>query len=138
MSSTIGYKRHLSSIRFSIRRFSLTFHVVCFAHCSFVVPRPPLLLLLFFKKSIGGALLALAFCIPFNPIWSLENSDVAVGMHFFFSLLVYESLFSYVMVAHTALLADITNISLEREKCNLYGALMGSFGSLSVFIGQFW
>jgi Na+/melibiose symporter-like transporter len=101
-SSSIGYRRHLTSI------------------------------------STGGAVLAVAFCIPFNPLWSLENSDAAVALHFFVSLFCYESMFSFVMVAHTSLLADITTLSRERERCNLYGAVAGAVGSLSVFVGTFW
>lgn len=46
--------------------------------------------------SMGGACLALAFLIPFFPLWTLHN-ETAIGLHFILSLFLYDGLFSYVM-----------------------------------------
>lgn len=87
----------------------------------------------------GGALLAAASLLPYFPLWRLDDgSGVALGAHFVLSVYVYDALLAYVTLAHASLLADITTVAAERERCNLYSAVLGAVGCSSVFVGQFY
>ena len=63
--------------------------------------------------SAGGALLALAFLVPFFPLWPLA-SPLATGAHFVLSVYAYDALLAYVSLAHAALLADLTRDARAR------------------------
>jgi hypothetical protein len=61
--------------------------------------------------SMGGALLSLAFLIPFFPLWPLNN-DVEIGLHFILSLFLYDGLFSYVMSNVFCIISNTRNVFL--------------------------
>jgi len=86
--------------------------------------------------SVGGALLALASCLPYFPLWSVQSSTFALGAHFVVSVYLYDALLAYVSLAHASLLADITSVPAERERCNLYSSVMGALGCSCVFVAQ--
>jgi Na+/melibiose symporter-like transporter len=88
--------------------------------------------------STGGALLALSSLVPYFPLWSVQDSPLALGLHFILSVYLYDALLAFVTLAHASLLADITSSPPQRELCNLYSAVLGAVGSSSVFLAHFW
>lgn len=85
----------------------------------------------------GGPLWACVFLLPwFN--WT-DESPYITGIHFLVSLCVYDAFLTYVLLVHSALLADLTADNKERNKMNNYAAYGGLLGyCLSSFSYFFW
>eukprot|EP00698_Gefionella_okellyi_P025098 TRINITY_DN9078_c0_g1_i3.p1 TRINITY_DN9078_c0_g1~~TRINITY_DN9078_c0_g1_i3.p1 ORF type:complete len:299 (-),score=51.47 TRINITY_DN9078_c0_g1_i3:607-1503(-) len=81
----------------------------------------------------GGPAWAVLFLLPWFR-WSMRAGSYLTGLHYVVSLLCFDGLFTYVMLQHCALLADITNSAQERAKCNMYSAVFAMLGALPVFI----
>eukprot|EP00993_Chasmostoma_nieuportense_P000274 NODE_1254_length_1582_cov_32.850172_g1184_i0.p1 GENE.NODE_1254_length_1582_cov_32.850172_g1184_i0~~NODE_1254_length_1582_cov_32.850172_g1184_i0.p1 ORF type:complete len:495 (+),score=136.71 NODE_1254_length_1582_cov_32.850172_g1184_i0:72-1556(+) len=89
---------------------------------------------------VGGPLWALAFLLPWFP-WTptAAQHPVLAGLHFFVSMLLYDGMLSWTMVAHQALLADMTTEDYQRERCTMFGAACHLGGAFSVFLAhQLW
>ncbi|KAH3743847.1 transmembrane protein 180-like [Pelomyxa schiedti] len=84
----------------------------------------------------GGFLWSVSFVVLFYPDFDVDSSPIVTGLHFALSLCFYDGCLSWVMVSHSALLADITYNTKQRAKCNMFSALMSSIGCFSVFFGR--
>ena len=79
----------------------------------------------------GGLLWCFAFLITFLPIDFVPKWFV--GFHFTICICLYDTMLSYVMLAHNSLLADLTLSSSERAQCNKWNSIMGALGSTMIF-----
>eukprot|EP00906_Rhabdomonas_costata_P033029 RCo046500 len=83
---------------------------------------------------VGGPLWALAFLVVWCPFTRDPVANPAIaGLHFIVAMVLYDGAMSYTMVAHQALLADLTSNDRQRERCNMYSAGCHIAGSFAVF-----
>lgn len=79
----------------------------------------------------GGPVWCLAFMLPWFQ-WG--SSPGLVGLHFFVSLFLFDGLYTFVVLAHCALMADIASSEVERTRLNTVSAVMSLFGALPVYL----
>eukprot|EP01006_Ploeotia_vitrea_P000604 TRINITY_DN103337_c0_g1_i1.p1 TRINITY_DN103337_c0_g1~~TRINITY_DN103337_c0_g1_i1.p1 ORF type:complete len:524 (+),score=39.69 TRINITY_DN103337_c0_g1_i1:19-1590(+) len=88
---------------------------------------------------IGGPLWCLAFVVTWFPWGTADKSPTLAGLHFLFTMIVYDGTLSFTLVAHQALLTDMTSDDAQRERCNMWSAACHLAGSFAVFAAhQLW
>ena len=81
----------------------------------------------------GGPLWALSFVLMWFPWGDGTSSPTLAGVHLVATLILYDGWLSYTLINHQALLADMTGDTVERERCNMYGAACQILGSGAIF-----
>eukprot|EP01135_Chromosphaera_perkinsii_P005437 Nk52_evm12s349 gene=Nk52_evmTU12s349 len=86
----------------------------------------------------GGPIFVLSFLFPFLKIFPLEN-PTAVGLHFLFSLCFYDTMFTYVVISHCALFAEIATGEGQRQVVMRYSSTASILGcSVTFFSSYLW
>ena len=87
------------------------------------------------RKSIrnGAALFALSFMLPWIPI-SQGGASWVKGIHLTLSLAFYDSMYTYVLLAQSALFADMTSNQAYRSIVLRYGQVASFIGTSVIFI----
>jgi len=88
----------------------------------------------------GSAVWVFSFVMLFFP-WTSDPTahPWLVMCHFVLSICLYDGALSYVLLAHSSMLADLTTDSSERAKCNTFSSVCGVIGSLSIlFSHRYW
>eukprot|EP01060_Flectonema_neradi_P019135 TRINITY_DN2614_c0_g3_i1.p1 TRINITY_DN2614_c0_g3~~TRINITY_DN2614_c0_g3_i1.p1 ORF type:complete len:548 (+),score=32.13 TRINITY_DN2614_c0_g3_i1:101-1645(+) len=85
------------------------------------------------RIKFGGPLWALSFLLMWFPWGDGATSPTLAGIHLVATLILYDGWLSYTLINHQALLADMTGDTIERERCNMYGAGCQILGSGAIF-----
>jgi Na+/melibiose symporter-like transporter len=81
----------------------------------------------------------MAFLSVFLPWseWITGSSSAALtGIQFIIGLCLYDAMLSYVLLAHSSLLADIAINTEQRAVCNMFNSIFAAIGSNSVFVSH--
>jgi len=81
----------------------------------------------------GGPIWGLAFLLPWFE-WFPSDNSVFLGLQFVISLFFFDALLTWVLLNHSALLADITSNNHLRTLCTMFSAMASIMGSVSVFL----
>ena len=82
----------------------------------------------------SGPLFAFSFLLPWVP---LSDNSVIVGLHLITSLFIWDTLFTFVGLAQSALSAEISTDSYDRVKLMQYSTLGPLIGSSSVLLLEY-
>ena len=84
----------------------------------------------------GAPLFVVAFILPWFPWANYESSGSVwlAGIQLSVVLCFYDAMFTYVLLAHGALLAELSTNQADRVRMVQYGQAAGLFGSVSVLI----
>ena len=84
----------------------------------------------------GAPLFAFAFILPWFPWVNYESSGSAwiAGIQLTVALCFYDAMFTFVLLAHCALLAELSDNQADRIRLVQYSQAAGLLGSVSVLI----
>ncbi|XP_028412326.1 transmembrane protein 180-like isoform X1 [Dendronephthya gigantea] len=85
---------------------------------------------------VGAPLYALSFLTPWFPLIS-ERPEWMVGLHLLFSLCFFDSLFTFVLLAHCALFTEISPSANDRAQLLKYSQIASIMGSSAVFVADY-
>ncbi|XP_077989683.1 transmembrane protein 180-like [Glandiceps talaboti] len=80
----------------------------------------------------GAPLLAISFVLPWFPWGNYEDNDWLTGLHLIVSLCLYDTMLTFVLLAHCALYAEISFRHEERLRLTKYCQFASLFGSSAV------
>lgn len=80
----------------------------------------------------GAPWWAISFMLPWIPFGRSTSPPWVVGLHLIVVLFVYDGLLSFMLLAHSALFAEVTNVHSERVRIIKYMQVMTLLGSLSL------
>ncbi|XP_077862886.1 transmembrane protein 180-like [Saccoglossus kowalevskii] len=80
----------------------------------------------------GAPLLAISFILPWFPWGDYEHNEWLAGLHLVVSLCLYDTLLTFVLLAHSALYAEISFRHEERLRLTKYSQFASLFGSSAV------
>lgn len=82
----------------------------------------------------GAPFYAIAFIMPWFPWGDYEAMPWLGGLHLLFTLCFWDTLFTFVLLAHCALFAEISKNQTARIKLIRYSQISSLIGTSSVFI----
>ncbi|XP_041465549.1 transmembrane protein 180-like [Lytechinus variegatus] len=85
----------------------------------------------------GAPLFAICFLLPWFPWKTYEANEWIIGVHLTVSLCCYDALFTFVLLSHGALFAEISTRHEDRVRLTRYGQVASIVGSTSVLFSQF-
>ena len=85
----------------------------------------------------GAPIFALCFLLPWFPWKHYEAHEWLIGVHLTVSLCCYDTMFTFVLLAHCALVADISKKPEDRLRLVRYMQVAYIVGSSSVLISEF-
>lgn len=85
----------------------------------------------------GAPLFVICFLLPWFPWKTYEANEWMIGVHLIVSLCCYDALFTFVLLSHCALYAEISSRHEDRVRLTRYSQVASIVGSTSVLLSQF-
>ncbi|XP_072168229.1 transmembrane protein 180-like [Diadema setosum] len=85
----------------------------------------------------GAPIFAVCFLLPWFPWKHYEANEWMIGVHLTVSLCCYDALFTFVLLAHCALYAEISTHHEDRLRLTRYAQVASLLGSTSVLVSEF-
>ncbi|XP_074642202.1 transmembrane protein 180-like [Tubulanus polymorphus] len=82
----------------------------------------------------GSFLFSLSFLVPWFPWTTDPKNEWIVGLHLIVALFFYDAMFTYVLIAHACLFAELSTSIEDRIRLVRYTRFASLIGGLSVFI----
>ena len=85
----------------------------------------------------GAPLFSICFLLPWFPWGNYEDYSWLAGLHLMFTLCAYDTLLTFVLLAHCAMYAEISTIHDDRLRLTKYCQVASIFGATSVMGAEF-
>ena len=85
----------------------------------------------------GAPFFAFAFILPWFPWGNYETSNWLSGLQLLAALCLYDAVFTYVLLAHCALFAEMSKKQEDKIRLMRYTPVAGIIGSNAVFVSQY-
>ncbi|XP_071797602.1 transmembrane protein 180-like [Asterias amurensis] len=85
----------------------------------------------------GAPLFSLCFLLPWFPWGDYDTYGWLAGIHLMITLCCYDTLLTFVLLAHCAMFAEISSVHEDRLRLTKYCQVASIFGATSVFGAEF-